>query len=75
MNKPVAISLNEVNLLKKIIDEKFGVYMHMHDVCGSPYFSFDEEMSEQLKGFLQGYFIAKGNDVAYPADNKSFYVI
>ena len=41
-------SYSQVLEFKRILDEKFGVYLHFHDACGGQYFSFDEAEKDDV---------------------------
>ena len=41
-------SYSQVLEFKRILDEKFGVYLHFHDACGGQYFSFDEAEEDEV---------------------------
>ena len=45
-------SYSQVLEFKRILDEKFGVYLHFHDACGGQYFSFDEAEKDEVYQFL-----------------------
>ena len=49
-------SYSQVLEFKRILDEKFGVYLHFHDACGGQYFSFDEAEKDEVYQFLTSYF-------------------
>ena len=59
-------SYSQVLEFKRILDEKFGVYLHFHDACGGQYFSFDE--------FLTSYFANIGGKINI-ADNKLTFTV
>ena len=41
--------------LKKVLRERFDVYLHIHDRCGSSFFRLDEANSE-VAAFIKDYF-------------------
>ena len=45
-------SYSQVLEFKRILDEKFGVYLHFHDACGGQYFSFDEAEKDEVYSIL-----------------------
>ncbi len=50
------VTYENVLVMKKAVSEKFGLYLHFHDGCGSQYFSFDEPVSEEVQEWLKDYF-------------------
>ena len=62
-------SYSQVLEFKRILDEKFGVYLHFHDACGGQYFSFDEAEKDEVYQFLTSYFANIGGKINI-ADNK-----
>ena len=44
--------------MKKAVSDKFGLYLHFHDGCGSQYFSFDAPVNEEVQEWLKDYFRA-----------------
>ena len=45
-------SYSQVLEFKRILDEKFGVYLHFHDACGGQYFSFDEAEKDEVLSLI-----------------------
>ena len=41
-------SYSQVLEFKRILDEKFGVYLHFHYACGCQYYSFDEVVKDEV---------------------------
>lgn len=39
-------SYSQVLEFKRILDEKFGVYLHFHDACGGQYFRLMKRKDE-----------------------------
>ena len=62
-------SYSQVLEFKRILDEKFGAYLHFHDACGGQYFSFDE-----VYRFLTSYFANIGGKINI-ADNKLTFTV
>ena len=52
----VVINMFEIVELKKQIQEKFGVKLHVHDACYMQSFSFDNKASDELVEFITNYF-------------------
>ncbi|MBQ9235015.1 MAG: hypothetical protein IJ184_00930 [Alphaproteobacteria bacterium] len=68
MSFPLSITIE----LKRQVQEKFGVRLHFHDVCGSgTYFSLDEP-NPQITAYIQKYFAALNAEVAVSPDGKNF---
>ena len=63
-------SYSQVLEFKRILDEKFGVYLHFHDACGGQYFSFDDEVYQ----FLTSYFANIGGKIHIAANKLTFTV-
>lgn len=64
-----ALSIDEVLALRKAVQDKFGVYVHLHDACGAQSFSVDKnEMTEELRHFLESYFDDRGRSVVIGDD-------
>lgn len=59
------LNLDEVLELKADLKERFGVHLHMHDVCGGQSFSIDlPELSEEVKQYLEEYFSRRGQSIS-----------
>ena len=67
-------SYSQVLEFKRILDEKFGVYLHFHDACGGQYFSFDEAEKDEVYQFLTSYFANIGGKINI-ADNKLTFTV
>ena len=67
-------SYSQVLEFKRILDEKFVVYLHFHDACGGQYFSFDEAEKDEVYQFLTSYFANIGGKINI-ADNKLTFTV
>ena len=67
-------SYSQVLEFKRILDEKFGVYLHFQDACGGQYFSFDEAEKDEVYQFLTSYFANIGGKINI-ADNKLTFTV
>lgn len=64
-----ALSLDEVLALRKDVQDQFGVYVHLHDACGSQSFSVEpSEMTDALRQYLEKYFSDRGQSVRISDD-------
>ena len=59
--------------LKKTLDEKFGLYLHIHDGCGGQYFTVDN-ITPQGKDFIVEYFRNMKYSVVFNSDENEFYL-
>ena len=67
----MALGLDEVIELKKLIQDKYGKPMHMHDSCAGQYFSFDEPI-EGIEETVQQYLDSKGHKGWFAQDRLTF---
>lgn len=64
-----ALSLDEVIEMRDLVQERFGVRVHMHDACGGQSFSVaPQDMTPELRSYLAGYFDACGLKVSIGDD-------
>lgn len=64
-----ALTIDQVLALRKDLQERFGVYVHMHDACGAQSFSVEpDEMTDALREYLQQYFSGMGMTVQISDD-------
>lgn len=66
------MQFTEVLELKKEIDSRFKLYLHFHDGCGGQFFSFDQDINEDVKSFISDYFADKNARVKFSEDGKNF---
>ena len=45
----------QISDLRRELEERFSVRLHMHDTCGALYFSFDEAPGDDVRAFLAEY--------------------
>ena len=67
-------SYSEVLKIKKLLDEKFGVYLHFHDACGGQYFSFDSTPDKSIIDYLSKYFSELGGRLNTSDNGLTFSV-
>lgn len=60
--------------LKKELDAKFGIKLHVHDCCSMQYFSFDDAVSDEVIIFIKEYFVQERSTVVFDEGKKSFYL-
>ncbi len=60
--------------LKKELDAKFGIKLHVHDSCSMQYFSFDDTVSDEVIIFIKEYFAQERSAVVFDEGKKSFYL-
>ena len=53
-----SLTFDQVLVLKKAVQEKFGVNVHFHDYCSSQAFSLDEP-NKEIQAFIEQYFEQK----------------
>lgn len=64
-----ALTIDQVLALKKAVQDKLGVYVHMHDTCGAQTFSVEKSaMTPELRSFLETYFQKLGSTVQISDD-------
>ena len=66
-----SISFDEVILLKKAVQARFGVNVHFHDYCSSQAFSLDEP-NEALRAFIEAYFADRALRAAFNDGGTDF---
>lgn len=70
----VVINMFEIVELKKQIQEKFGVKLHVHDACYMQSFSFDNKASDELVEFITKYFKSQKYQVIFSPDGLYFHL-
>ncbi len=71
----MVLSLQEVIALKQELSERFGVILHLHGVCGSQSFSFDESIGEDAWGYLEIKLSALGGSAQLSQDRMGFRLL
>jgi hypothetical protein len=69
----MVLSIADVIELKQKIEEQ-GNRLHFHDACGCQSFSLDSKCSTELKELIEVYFKARGAEVVFSEDGRSFVV-
>lgn len=49
------LTIENILELKKELNERFGIYLHMHDACGAQYFSFDSAVDDDVADYVSNY--------------------
>ena len=70
----VVINMFEIVELKKQIQEKFGIKLHVHDACFMQSFSFDNKASKDLEEFIKNYFKPQKYQVIFSPDGLYFHL-
>ena len=70
---PATINILEIIELKKTLDEKFDIKMHIHDACGGQYFSTDN-LNPAGKKYIIDYFKNKNYQVIFTSNDTEFYL-
>ena len=71
----MVFTFDEVLLLKKEMNDKYHLYLHYHDTCGSQFFTFDEEPPQEASAYIEEFYAKKGAKVQFFGDNKGFKII
>ena len=67
------LTLNDVAMLKKALENRFSARIHFHDGCGGQYFTVDG-LTGELKAFLCEYFSKRKLKVRFSESGDSFTV-
>ena len=68
------LSLNEICILKNELDTRFGVNLHFHDVCPTPFFTL-EKSDEEAEKFIEEFLESKRLSPRFSEDGKQFVVV
>lgn len=68
------VDLFKIVDLKKELDARFGIKLHVHDCCSMQYFSFDDIVSDEVINFIKEYFAKERSTVVFDEDKKSFHL-
>jgi hypothetical protein len=74
----VNLSIFKAMEVQKVVEEKFGVHMHISDNCSGLYFKFDESPSQEIIDFLEEYFANYETGSLYMVlgpNNKNFSLV
>ncbi len=67
------LSMIDVLELKKIAEEKYGVYIHFHDACGGMSLSIDEK-NDDVRKLIEDYCAQKQVRLKISADGTGFII-
>lgn len=70
-----AINLDKVVEIKNLMNDKFGLYMHMHDNCEMQYFNFDEVPKAEVWDAIRECVKPLSMDIEIFKDDMSFKFI
>ncbi len=65
------LDFTEVLELKKVVQEKYNIYVHFHDACGGQYFSM-EETKDGVQQFIKEFFSVKKLLPVFTDDGLTF---
>ena len=65
------LDFTEVLELKKVVQEKYNIYVHFHDACGGQYFSM-EETKDGVQQFIKDFFSVKKLLPVFTDDGLTF---
>ena len=68
------LNLDAVITLKNQLSEKFHIYLHFHDACGSQSFSFDAPVSQEVQNYISEYVKTLGGIVQFSKAGNHFIV-
>lgn len=68
------VDLFKIVELKKELETKFGIKLHVHDCCSMQYFSFDETIPENVINCIKEYFSKESCTVVFDEESKSFHL-
>ena len=70
---PASINIVKIIELKRILSEKFGIELHMHDTCSGQYFSLENSTPDGID-YIKNYFETKKYVVFFNEENTEFYI-
>lgn len=70
----IAVNIEQIIELKKILSDKFEIYLHMHNACGVQSFSFENPADIEIQTCVSKYFAKLGYTVQVSDSADSFIV-
>ncbi|MBQ4122190.1 hypothetical protein IJD44_00470 [bacterium] len=67
------LNFTEIIEFKKVIKEKYGETIHIHDTCPNQYFSL-EKANDKIKIFIEEYFKNKNRQVIFDDNGITFSI-
>ena len=58
------VTFDQVLVLKKAVQEKFGINVHFHDICSYSTFSLDEP-NKEIQSFIEDYFASQKMEAVF----------